>query len=276
MPNIYLEKIALTVEDTRSARVGGMKAGRKVERKGELIGAGIGAGAGAAIGVKTAHNFLKTGPAAHQAARMYGLTPRKLKVAAGTVVGALGAINGAGFGSAAVVDSAEKAKVKEHTKGINRGLAKSAAVTEHQVRQRQARNDLLAGAGGLGGAVAGTGSALAAVGVHGAHEGMRDTGGYTSIKNSLRNSYQRKKAEKSVGKGATLMGKGQAVALATNSRESIARGTGNAVGKALSRRGLVGGVLGAYAGASVAANAVRKRTDASDVGHYKKLSKRNG
>lgn len=275
MPNIYLEKIALTIEDTRSARVGGLKAGRKVERKGELVGAGIGAGIGGAVGYGAGRKMAKD-TALHEVLAANKISPRKLKAGVAGITGVIGALHGVGFGNAAVVNSAEKAKVKEHTRLLNKSLTKSAAVTENQVRTREARNGALTGLGSLGGMVGGTGAALGAVAGRGVHKGLKDTGGYTSAKNSLRNAYQRKKTEKSLGKGVTLMGKGQAVALSTGSRESIARGTGNAMGKALSKRGLIGGIAGAIAGSSLASHAVRKRTDASDVDHYKKLSKKNG
>lgn len=276
MPNIYLEKIALTKEDTRSARVGGLKAGRKVEGKGAAVGAGVGGAVGAYGGTRWANTYLKSGPAAHQATRAMGLTPKKLKVGMGAIVGAVGALHGAALGEAVVHESADKARYKTHTKKINEGLSKSAAVTEKQVRAREDRNEGLAQLGATGGMVAGGAAGLGYVAGSGIHKGLKETGGYTAIKNSLKNAYQRKKTEKSLGKGVTLMGKGKAVALSTGSRESIARGTGNAMGKALSRKGLLGGALGAAVGSNMAYNAVRKRTDASDVDHYKKLSKKNG
>lgn len=275
MPNIYLEKIALTVEDTRSARVGGMKAGRKVERKGEAIGGAVGSGVGAALGYRFARNAMKEG-AVRGALAAHRISPRKFKAGMAGITGVIGGINGVGIGSAASAGAAEKAKTKEHTRLINKGLSKSAAVTESQVRLREGRNQALTSLGASAGAVAGAAGGLTAVAGHGIHQGLKESGGYTAAKNSMRNAYIRKKTEKSVGKGSTLMGKGQAVALSTGSRESIARGAGNGMGKALSRRGLLGGVAGIFAGAGLAGNAVRKRTDASDVDHYKKLSKRNG
>lgn len=275
MSNIYLEKIALTIEDTRAARTGGMKAGRKVDLKGSAIGAGIVGSVGAAAGYYKAHSGLKSGRSI-PLLRSTGLSPRKFKIGAAALGGAFGAIGGLGIGSSAVAESSERARIKEHTRLINKGLSKEAKVTENQVRARSQRNDAVAALAGVPGAVLGGAAGLGVVGAHGIHKGLKDSGGYTSIRNSLKNAYQRKKSEKVLGKGSTLMGKGNAVALATQSRESIAKKAGNSFGKALNRSGVVGATLGAFAGAGLAASRAVKHNDKSDVSHYKRLSTRNG
>lgn len=279
MSNIYLEKIALTIEDTRSARVGGLKAGRKIERKGEAVGAGIGGVIGAGVGYHGIGKKMLRDPALIRTLAANRVTPRKLKLGIAGVSGAIGALSGVGFGNSAVVDAAQKAKNKEHTRRINQGLSKQAAVTESQVRSRQNRNDALSGLAGMGGLAAGGAGGVTAIAGKGIHNGLKETGGYTAMKNSLKNAYQqtkRKNANKSLGKGITLMGRGGEVALGTGSREEIARGTGNAMGKALRKRGLVGALAGGILGSTLASRAVNKRTDASDVNYYQKLSKRNG
>lgn len=266
MSNVFLEKIAFSAKDTRDARESGLKAGRKVEAKGTKVGAAIGAPLGAGLGLYSARKIER----AH-------LLPKQpaLRAAMAVGMGALGALSGAGLGSAAVADHAQKTKLKEHTRKVNASLEKSAAVTQRQVEHRSARNDALAGLGGLGGMVAGGVGGTAAVGIGGIHKGLKESGGYTSAKNTAKNAYIRRKTEKTLGKGVTLAGKENSVALYGGSRKTIARETGDVLSRVMKKRGLIGALAGAAIGGTVASKAVTKRTDASDVNHYLKLSKKN-
>lgn len=277
MPNIYLEKIALTIEDTRAAR----KAGNSAERKHRLKGAGIGAATGGVLGGGLASHYGKKlikDPVFGQGLRSTGLSNKKLK---GFVAGA-GALAGAVFGGISGDESSystsRNKKVDAYHASINKALTKSAAVTKSQVKARVDRNDAVRDVARAGGFIAGT----AGVGGLHLHNGMKEHGGYSAAKDAIRNSYHHRKSdpEIKIGKGAFLtkledikppMGVAKHI-----DRSGIARKVGNSFGKALSNKGWAGAVAGGILGGFAASKATTNKTDKSDVSYYSKLSKKNG
>jgi len=116
----------------------------------------------------------------------------------------------------------------------------------------------------------------------GIHKGLKESGGYTAIKDSLKTSYARKRAnpEKKIGKGSFLtkledIKPSRGVAKHID-RSGIARSVGNTFGRVMARGGAATAAVGAIAGGFAASKAAKKHTDASDVSYYKKMSKRNG
>jgi len=281
MPNIYLEKIALTIEDTRAAR----KAGNSAESKHRLKGAGIGAavlgsagaGAGAHYGKKLIND-----PVFGRGLRSTGVSNKKLR---GFVAGAgalYGAVIGGITGEQTVYESARKKKVDAQHKVLNKALTKSAAVTKDQVKERADRNDAVRQLSRAGGFLGGGISAGAVAGGVGIHKGMREHGGYSAAKDAMRNAYARRKSnpEKKIGEGSYLtkledIKPSRGVAKYID-RSDIARKVGNTFGRTMARGGLAVAAAGAVAGGFAASRAAAKKTDASDVNYYSKLSKKNG
>lgn len=281
MPNIYLEKIALTIEDTRAAR----KAGNSAESKHRLKGAGIGTAVGGSVGGGLGYHFGKkliNDPFHGAGLRASGLSNKKLR---GMLTGAgavLGAFHGAVAGDEISYESARKKKVDAHQKVINKALTKSAAVTKDQIEKRVDRNDGVRQLSRAGGFLAGGVGAGAVAGGVGVHKGMKEHGGYSAAKDAMRNAYARRKSnpEKQIGKGAFLtkledIKPSRGVAKHID-RPDIARKVGNSFGRTMARGGLAVAAAGAVLGGFAASRAAAKSTDASDVSYYSKLSKKNG
>jgi hypothetical protein len=277
MPNIYLEKIALTIEDTRAAR----KSGDAAERKVRLKGAGIGAAVGGVTGGGLAYHFGKKmikDPIFGQGLRSTGLSNRKLQAAVAGAGVLTGALFGAASGDEHSYGASRKKKVDAYHARINKALTKSAAVTKTQVEARVNRNDALRDVSRVGGFVAGT----AGVGGLHLHKAMKNGGGYAATKDAMRNAYHRRKSnpEKKIDKGSFLtkledIKPSRSVAKHID-RSGIARKVGNSFGSSLSGKGLAGVAAGALLGSYAASKSMTAKNDKSDVNYYSKLSKKNG
>ena len=277
MPNIYLEKIALTIEDTRAAR----KSGDAAERKVRLRGAGIGSATGAAVSGGLAYHFGKkliNDPIHGHGLRSTGLSNKKLKLAVTGAGAVAGAVFGAISGDEQSYAHSRIKKVDAYHSSINKALTKSAAVTKAQVKARVDRNEALRDVSRLGGFVAGT----AGVGGLHLHKAMKNEGGYAAAKDALRNAYHHRKSnpEKKIGKGAFLtkledIKPSRSVAKHID-RSGIARKVGNSFGSSLSGKGLAGVAAGALLGGYAASKSMTAKNDKSDVNYYSKLSKKNG
>lgn len=291
MTNVYLEKIALSTKDIREARARGLQAETDTLQRGTSYGAGLGTLAGGIAGhivspaLERSHSEMlaKVRAAAGFKSTSKGLSviPKK-KFSLGKFSGpvaAMGGLMGAGIGAAAISGKARRDRVSAHTNHINKAIEKSAAVTTSQVERRISRNDsihgIAANAGALGGMAAGTG----AVAAYGAHKGMGHHGGYGAVKDSLKNAYARRKANKEMKlSDGTYFKKledikyPRAVAKYVD-KSGIARGVGTSVGSAIFKKGLAGAVTGTIVGGVGASHVISNKLDKSDVKHYLKLHK---
>lgn len=281
MPNIYLEKIALTIEDTRAARKAGNSAENKHRLKGAATGASLvgvaGAGAGYHFGKK-----LLNDPIYGQGLRSTGLPKGKLRAAVAGAGAVFGAAMGAISGDESSYKGARKRNVSEQRRVLNKALTKSAALSHTQVEMRVDRNDAIKELSRAGGFIGGTASGAAIVGGVGLHKGMKAHGGYTAAKDALKNAYARRKSnpEKKIGKGAFLtkledIKPSRGVAKHID-QSGIARKVGNSVGSAFSKKGIAAAIATGLAGGYAAVKKATNSTDKSDVNYYSKLSKKNG
>lgn len=281
MPNIYLEKIALTIEDTRAARKEGLSKERGLRAKGAAIGAAAVGAIGGGVGYRYANKLINH-PIHGMHLRATGVPSKKLRMSIAGISAGLGALQGAAMGEQSVYDSARDRRIRSHHRAINKALTKSAEVTRAQVEKRIDRNDAVRDAVRAGGFIAGgvgTGAVAGAVGIH---KGLKEHGGYSAAKDAMRNAYARRKSnpEKKIGEGSYLtkledIKPSRSVAKYID-RSGIARGVGNSFGRTMAKGGLAVAAAGAVLGGFAASRAAAKKTDASDVSYYSKLSKKNG
>lgn len=281
MPNIYLEKIALTIEDTRAARMAGTSAENKHRLKGAATGAAIVGTAGAGVGYHFGKKMIND-PIYGHGLRSTGLGKGKLRAAVAGAGAVFGAAMGAISGDESNYKGARKRNVSEQRRILNQALTKSAALSHAQVEMRVDRNDAIRDLSRVGGAIAGTASAASVVGGVGIHKGMKENGGYAAAKDYLKNSYARRKLnpEKKIGKGAYLtkledIKPSRSVAKHID-RSDIARKVGNSFGSAFSKKGIAAVIATGLVGGYAAGKKARNSTDRSDVNYYSKLSKKNG
>lgn len=281
MPNIYLEKIALTIEDTRAARKAGTSAENKHRLKGAATGAAIVGAAGAGAGYHFGKKLIND-PIHGQVLRSTGIGKGKLRAAVAGTGAVFGAVMGALSGDESSYKAARKRNVSEQRRVLNQALTKSAALSHAQVEMRVDRNDAIRDLSLAGGAIAGTVSAASAVGGIGFHKGMKEHGGYSAAKDALKNSYARRKSnpEKKIGKGAYLtkledIKPSRGVAKHID-QSGIARKVGNSFGSAFSKKGIAAVIATGLVGGYAAGKKARNSTDKSDVSYYKKLSSKNG
>lgn len=275
MTNVYLEKIALSINDVRDARNKANEASSNIQSKGMGPGLLAGAAIGAVLGRRQASKLVS-------GLKSQGINERNLKNIKDkfTVEGGMyGGLVGTAAGGLAMNGRARREHNKVYADRINKGLAKSAEVTPEQVSKRTDRSARIAGtsavAGSMAGMVAGVGSVIAGP----AHRAMRDNQGYGAIKDSLKNAYSRRKANKEikVGKGSFYtplkdIKPSRAVAKYVD-KSGVARGVGNAVGMAVQKRGLIGAAVGTLVGGVGAGAIAQHAVDKSDVKYYKKLHK---
>lgn len=259
MSNTYLEKIALTVEEAKSARKQGEKAFRKTEAKGALVGAGLG---GAAM-------FAKSKNAALVYARSSGgrIGPGKARA----ILSGVGAVAGGLAGSALSQPVAVDSKNRAHTKALNKYLSKSAAVTLSDVRKRNDSNTTTRGLYGDAGFVVGGAAGAAGVGATALHKGLRESKAYSALGQKIKNDRALKRHSKSLGGNATLMGKGNQLVPAIDGR-GIGQKAGATFGRVVRKAGLAGALGGAVIGSGLAVNHANKKLDEADAKHYSKLS----
>lgn len=261
MSNTYLEKIALTTEEAKSARKKGESAFRKTEANFAATGAGIG-------GVAT---FAKSKNAALVFAKETGgrVAPRKARA----ILSGVGAIGGAVLGSALAQPAAEYSRDRAHHKELNKFLRKSAELKLRDVEKRNAKNNLTrslyADAGALGGAAAGA----ATVGSVALHKGLKESGAYKAIAQKARNDFQARKSTRSLGGNATLMGKENQLVHHIDGR-GIGQKAGATFGRVLRRAGAVGILGGSVLGAGAATRSANKKLDEADAKYYSKLTKK--
>lgn len=259
MSNTYLEKIALTTEEAKSARKKGESAFRKTEANFAATGAGIG-------GVAT---FAKSKNAALVFAKETGgrVAPRKARA----ILSGVGAIGGALLGSALAQPAAGYSRDRAHHKELNKFLRKSAELKLRDVEKRNAKNNLTrslyADAGALGGAAAGA----ATVGSVALHKGLKESKAYSALGQKIKNDRALKRHSKSLGGNATLMGKGNQLVPAIDGR-GIGQKAGATFGRVVRKAGLAGALGGAVIGSGLAVNHANKKLDEADAKHYSKLS----
>lgn len=281
MSNVYLEKIALSVEDVRSARKEGEKAFKKTDAKGTAIGAGVGASGGAVYGATRMYNkAVRSGEAAKMARGIPGATPRKIRagMAAGSAI--VGLLGGAVAGSTIAQVPAQNNQLKTQTKHLNKALLKQAAITQRQVEKRNDSNsttkDLYAAGGSFAGAGAGVGAALG-------YSAVR-AGALGNLKQSAKNALNGRgrsgkplapatvtNADGAVHRAkATLVGKEGGVVPFVD-KAGVARKAGRLFGKA----GVAGLIGGSILGSAWGANKANKKNDAADAKYYAKIDARN-